>query len=198
MLKLRPNSCQIGRRLVTASMLDSTEGKEGSTQEVYLTDELGMIPLLRMFSESDGIVKFLPDGAFSATDSHDGNHGPQYCRIGWPKGNNKSHAWCANATRGGNSITVDMTSPNLVTGVATQGRGEAAQWVTDYSIETSVGGHQWDPQGTFVGNFDQQTICKNTFQNIVLARFVKFTVLKFHGHPSMRLDVLVYDISKMC
>ena len=84
-----------------------------------------------------------------------------------------------------NAVTVDLMTSYLVTGVATQGRAVAAEWVTEYSVDTSNCGLCWINRGNFVGNIDQQSICKAIFKKPVLARFVKFTVLKYHGYPSI-------------
>merc|ERR1719184_8597 len=135
----------------------------------------------------------LPDGSFSATQSFDANHKEIYARIGADKVSGKSHAWCGK-TSGVNAITVDLTSPHIVTGVATQGRGDRGQRVTSYSIRVSENGYDWVSVGKFVGNFDQKTICQVRFEEPVLARFVEFAVLKYYVHPSMRIDVLVMEI----
>merc|ERR1711920_235898 len=103
-----------------------------------------------------------------------------------------SHAWCGLAG-GTNEIMVDLTTPTLVTGVATQGRGDDhAQWVTKYSIETSENGFTWIAHGVFSGNFDVETICYSRLEHPVFARFVKLNVLLYEDHPSMRWDVLAY------
>jgi len=85
-----------------------------------------------------------------------------------------------------------MKTSHIVTGVATQGRADAVQYVTRYSVEVSESGTKWESFGNFVGNFDNLSVTRVRFKKPVLARFVKFTVLKHHSHPSMRVDVLVY------
>jgi len=157
-------------------------------------DELTIFQLLALFRSSAGIVMGLPDGAFSASDEYDANHGVIYARIGANKVAGKSHAWCGVSGVGG-EITVDLTTSHLVTGVATQGRGSYGHEhiVTLYSIETSEDGLKWTAQGSFQGNFDSTTICRRRFKKPVLASFVKFTVLDYKGHPCTRLDVLVYE-----
>ena len=143
----------------------------------------------RLFDRSVGIVTGLPDLAFTG-NCHDENHGPENCRIGAAHRPKKSHAWCVKSL--GDTITIDLTSSYIVTGVATQGRGDAAQWITEYSVATSENGIDWTDQGRYIGNFDQNTICKRKFKNPVSASFVKVTPIKSYSHPSMRLDILVY------
>merc|ERR1719419_228015 len=141
-------------------------------------DELTILQLLGVFRSSVGIVMDLPDGAFSASAEHDDNHAAIYARIGAPKVSGKSHAWCAGYVVG-SDITVDLTTSYYVTGVATQGRGDADHMVTRYSVETSEDGNVWVKQGTFEGNFDRTTICRRRFKMPLLASFVKFTVLEY-------------------
>jgi len=163
------------------------------TEDRFKLNELNIFKLIAVYSSSSGIVMTLPDGAFSATSRADHNHAAMYARIGAPRVHGKSHAWCGTNKRD-EAITVDLTTSHLVTGVATQGRGDSDQWVTRYSVETSKNGEIWENQGIFLGNFDRNTVCRRRFKKPVLASFVRFKVLNFHMHMSMRLDVLVYNI----
>jgi len=165
---------------------------DADIEDIGIDDEINeLMTLLRMFYSSDGVVTKLPDGSFTASDTTSG-YPPIYARIGGEiKG--KPQAW-AGIIGGDNEFTVDLTTSALVTGVATQGRGDDNQWVTSYAVETSENGYDWVSQGHFKGNFDTQTICRRRFGKPTIASFVKFTVLKYSSHPSMRLDVLVYDV----
>jgi len=163
-------------------------------ERVHL-DELTIIQLLGMFQASRGIVTDLPDGSFSAT-SELVNHNAIYARIGDDHVSGKAHGWCAAKGNGKrNSITVDLTMSYLVTGLATQGRGDADQWVNNYSVETSEDGHNWVAHGQFLGNFDRHTICRRRFDEPVAASFVRFIVIEFTNHPCMRVDVLVFNMA---
>merc|ERR1711920_578957 len=152
----------------------------------------GLIFLAEIFSLSHGVVTKLPDGSFTASGVGSDGHSPTYSRIGGEI-SGKPHGWAAKEI--GDEIIVDLTTTRLVTGVATQGRGDHDdQWVTRYVVETSENGYDWVSQGDFTGNFDRDTICRRRFELPVLASFVKFTVLKYSGHPTLRLDVLVYNV----
>jgi len=153
-------------------------------------DELSITQLLRMFYDSNGVVLSLPNGAFTASGTLDKNHAAIYSRIGAPRVEGKAHSWCGTRAYT-DEITVDLTVSALVTGVATQGRGDAPRWVTRFSVATSENGHDWLKQGTFVGNFDQETICHSRFKRPVAARFVKLTTLEWEVTNCMRWDVLV-------
>jgi len=156
-------------------------------------DELSGMQLLKMFHDSVGVLLKLPDKAITASDEINANHSPIYSRIGAPHIAGKSHSWVGK-TGEPNEIMVDLTTSLMVTGVATQGRGDGnAQWVTKYSIDTSENGEVWTTHGIFVGNFDIDTICQSRLEHPVLARFVKLTVVEYVNHPSLRWDVLTYN-----
>lgn len=148
----------------------------------------------RLFDLSAGIISKLPDRAITSSDSHTNQngvvYGPENCRIGGAKHPKKAHSWCGQVG-GANEITIDLLSSHIVTGVVTQGRGDSAQWVTQYSVQTSENGIDWMDHGRFIGNFDQNTQCKRKLRQAASASFVRFKVLQYHSHPSMRLDVLV-------
>jgi len=154
--------------------------------------ELSGMQLMKMFYDSVGVLLKLPDEALTATDSLDSNHGPIYSRIGAPAVSGKSHAWVGKTGKP-NEIMVDLTTSMLVTGVATQGRGDSSQWVTKYSIETSENGADWIDHDIFGGNFDTDTICRSRLEYPVLARYVKLAVVEYVKHPSLRWDVLTYN-----
>jgi len=149
-----------------------------------------LIMLLGMFYSSSGIVTNLPDGSFTASDTYSG-FTVSSSRIG---GKTSGYQAWAGIIGKENEVTVDLTTSRLVTGVATQGRGDGKQWVTSYAVETSENGYDWVSQGHFKGNFDTQTVTRRRFETPVIASFVRFTVLKYSAHPSMRLDVLVYEV----
>lgn len=156
-------------------------------------DELGDLQLLRMFQDSVGLLSGLPDDAITASGEYNEHHDAIYSRIGYEKVAGKAHGWCGKIGEQ-NQIMVDLTKSSLVTGVATQGRGEEdyEHWVTRYSIETSENGADWIDHGIFGGNFDNETKCMARFEHPVLARYVKLYVVDYNGHPCLRWDVLAY------
>jgi len=158
--------------------------------------ELPIIQLLAIFHDSTGIVDSLPDEAFNCPVVASTNHDCRYVRIGHDHVSGKAHGWCGK-TDENNEITVDLTTSHMVSGVATQGRGDQDQRITSYAIETSEDGQNWEKHGRFEGNFDRDTICESRLGLPVLARLVRFTGMEYHGHPCMRLEVLVYDVDDM-
>jgi len=153
------------------------------------TAEIGILQLYELFSGSKGITDTLPDSAFWATDNTDSNHAAKFAAF------NKAGHWSGVKTKP-NQITVDLMTSYIVTGVATkQSNPHNNEWTTRYSVETSENGRDWISLGTFKGNFDKKNICKSRFKTPVLARFVKLIVIEYHVHPSLKFDVLVYEMA---
>jgi len=157
--------------------------------------ELSVMQLYALFSKSRGIIHDLPDGSLTATATHSSDFLPKYARIDETEVYGNGIAW-AGIKGSLNELAVDMKTSYVVTGVAVQGRADGKQWVKRFSVLTSENGTKWVSQGTFNGNFDHLSVCRVRFKSPVLARFVKFTVLDYYNHPSMRVDVLVYDDNK--
>jgi hypothetical protein len=85
-----------------------------------------------------------------------------------------------------------LLEPRLVTGIALQGRaGKANQYVTRVDLHTSTDGTTWNHEGIYVGCFDQNTVVKRALAAPRQVSFVRLKILEFHGHPSLRMDVLV-------
>ena len=55
----------------------------------------------------------------------------------------KAGAWCAKTSNNKEWLQIDLGNPTTVTKVATQGRQDADQWPTSYSISYSLTGSYW-------------------------------------------------------
>lgn len=101
--------------------------------------------------------------------------------AGWVAGTNDVSQW----------IQVDYDYPSHVTGVITQGRDDAAQWVTSYKIQyrtTSTDAWVTLPD-TYTGNSDQQTKVYNALPADIVAVSVRLLPMTWHSHISMRWDL---------
>lgn len=81
----------------------------------------------------------------------------------------------------------------LITGVVTLGRGDTDQWITNYTVSTSVTGSEWSPVDggrVFPGNTDRHTPVTARFRSPIPARLVKIFPLGWHNHLSMRVELL--------
>lgn len=84
-----------------------------------------------------------------------------------------------------------------VTGIMTQGREEAEEWVSAYSISYSADAFKWnyvmDGQGNrrvFRGNVDPSTVRYNLLDPPLQTRFVRLHVIEWRGRPSLRLEIV--------
>lgn len=140
------------------------------------------------FDRSRGIIQSLSDSSLTVNAVYDNKpdlYGAKHARIG------SSISWIA--TKIGDNITIDLEKSYVVTGISTQGRANTKQWITEYRVETSQNGLDWIDQGRFRGNNDFTTVCTRKLSKPAVASFVRVTILKYNGHPSLRLDVSVFN-----
>lgn len=85
----------------------------------------------------------LLDNALSASTSYSANHIPQFSRLNKIPASGKAGAWCTRTNNGNEWLQVSFGRETTVTQVATQGRYDADQWLTSYSLSYSVDGSHW-------------------------------------------------------
>ncbi len=110
-----------------------------------------------------------------------------------------NRSWCARHRAVGEWILVDLGVTALVTGLMTQGREEANEWVTLYTVSFSNDASKWsyvtDSESSvkrkiFSGNFDSNSVRYNIFKVAIEARFIRIHVIEWHGWPSLRLEIV--------
>ena len=82
----------------------------------------------------------IPSGLLRASSSYNYNHGPDRARINQPSGHGRVGAWVAKYRNVHQWLQVELVRPAKVTGVATQGRHDAYQWVSKYTVSYSLNG----------------------------------------------------------
>ncbi|EKX45741.1 hypothetical protein GUITHDRAFT_43289, partial [Guillardia theta CCMP2712] len=73
--------------------------------------------------------------------------------------------------------------------VVTQGRYDSYQFVTMYTVKSSLDGNDWtevECGRIFQGNGDQNSRVTNKFTQPVKARYIRIYVYEWRNHPSMR------------
>ena len=86
----------------------------------------------------------VPDGAFSASTSHNAKKGPPArSRLNIHSDSKGYGAWSAKTNDGKQWLQIDFGELVQVTKVATQGRQDADQWVTKYTLSYSLDGMHW-------------------------------------------------------
>ena len=76
----------------------------------------------------------------SASSSWDRNHGPSNARLHWRRRGPRTGAWSARHNTRYQWLQVDFIHAMRVVKIATQGRQDAAQWVTQYYLTYSQDG----------------------------------------------------------
>jgi len=92
---------------------------------------------------------------------------------------------------------VDLGVSAEVTGVVTQGREGADEWVTAFALSYSADADSWetarDAYGNrkiFKGNVDAFSPRHSYLEHPVRARFVRLHALAWHRHPSLRMEIV--------
>ncbi len=103
-----------------------------------------------------------------------------------------SSGWCATGNVDGNWIQLDNGKIGSISGVITQGRKDADQWVTSYKVKyKDESGSWWDIDGKkFPGNKDRNSKVTTTFSKPVMARYIRIYPQTWHKHISMRVDMI--------
>ena len=87
----------------------------------------------------------IPDGKIRASTEWDSNHAAKQARLNFPGGHGKAGSWSSRRNDGNQWLQIDLSIQNIkVTGLASQGRANADQWVTKYKLQYSHDGVNFD------------------------------------------------------
>ena len=82
----------------------------------------------------------IKDAQITASSEWDSNHAAIQARLNFKKGGRKHGAWSARSNNANQWIQVSLGSYTKLTGIATQGKNGANQWVTKYQLQYSDDG----------------------------------------------------------
>ncbi|XP_029282508.1 retinoschisin-like [Cottoperca gobio] len=107
----------------------------------------------------------------------------------WLSKFNDQHQW----------IQIDLKEVGVVSGILSQGRCDADEWITKYSIQyRSVETLNWiyykDQTGNnrvFYGNSDRSSMVQNLLRPPIVARYIRLLPLGWHTRIAMRLELLM-------
>ncbi|XP_041791672.1 retinoschisin-like [Chelmon rostratus] len=107
----------------------------------------------------------------------------------WLSKFNDQHQW----------IQIDLKEVGVVSGILTQGRCDADEWITKYSIQyRTVDTLNWiyykDQTGNnrvFYGNSDRSSTVQNLLRPPIVARYIRLLPLGWHTRIAMRLELLM-------
>ena len=82
----------------------------------------------------------IKDAQITASSEWDSNHAAIQARLNFKEGGGKRGAWSARSNDTNQWIQVALWSYTKLTGISTQGRNGASQWVTKYQLQYSDDG----------------------------------------------------------
>ncbi|XP_074606250.1 uncharacterized protein LOC141859303 [Acropora palmata] len=137
----------------------------------------------------------IADGQITASSQYSSRHGPARARLNY-KG--QPGAWSSKRGDKNAWLQIDLRTQVLqVTRIATQGRRDVHQWVTKYKLQYSENGKSFKTyrqkgdteDTTFYGNSDRSTVVYHDLVPPIRARYIRFRVLAYSGHCSMRVEL---------
>ncbi|KAL9978634.1 hypothetical protein ACROYT_G016171 [Oculina patagonica] len=137
----------------------------------------------------------IQDGAMSASSIWDSDHATKLGRLNLVASSGKAGAWCVKTRDAHQWLQIDLGKGTTVTKVATQGRQDANQWVTSYSISYSPAKSHWvyvmthGKKTVFAGNFDRNSIVAHEILPPFHAYLVKIHPGSYYGWMSMRVEL---------
>uniref|UniRef100_A0AAY4CB89 F5/8 type C domain-containing protein n=1 Tax=Denticeps clupeoides TaxID=299321 RepID=A0AAY4CB89_9TELE len=96
-------------------------------------------------------------------------------------------------------IQIDLKEVKVVSGILTQGRCDAEEWMTKYSVQyRSDVNLNWiyykDTTGNnrvFYGNSDRSSTVQNLLRPPIVARYVRLLPLGWHTRIGIRMELLI-------
>ncbi|XP_078348383.1 uncharacterized protein LOC144633376 [Oculina patagonica] len=139
----------------------------------------------------------IPDSSITASSIYLPSttwHIPENGRLHFKSISGRYGAWSAGNKHDNSWFQVDFGRSVKVTMVATQGRQDLDQWVTEYRVSYSNDGISFQDyeEGGYVkifdGNTDRDTIVRNRLQNPIITRYIRINPICHHGWISLRAD----------
>ncbi|XP_066526138.1 retinoschisin-like [Hoplias malabaricus] len=95
-------------------------------------------------------------------------------------------------------LQIDLLEVQVVSGILTQGRCDADEWMTKYSLQYRTYDHlNWvyykDQTGNnrvFYGNSDRSSMVQNLLRPPIVARYIRLLPLGWHTRIAIRMEVL--------
>ncbi|XP_027046430.1 uncharacterized protein LOC113674157 [Pocillopora damicornis] len=138
----------------------------------------------------------IKNAAITASSRWDANHSPWLARLHRPRRGRFIGAWSSRHNNHNQWLQVDLGRSMKVTGIATQGRYDADQWVTAYYLYYSADGvnfakvkHWWNYVKTFQGNRDRLSVQTHPIDPPLYGRYVRVIPRGWKSHISMRLEL---------
>ncbi|RVE74316.1 hypothetical protein OJAV_G00020990 [Oryzias javanicus] len=108
-------------------------------------------------------------------------------------------AWLSKFQDNSQWLEIDLKEVMVVSGILTQGRCDAEEWITKYSVQyRSDDKLNWiyykDQTGNnrvFFGNSDRSASVQNLLRPPIVARYIRILPLGWHTRIALRLELLI-------
>ncbi|XP_022255312.1 hemocytin-like [Limulus polyphemus] len=124
------------------------------------------------------------------------NSGPSQVRLDTVADNGKAGGWVAETSDENQYLQIDFRTPRTITGIITQGRDDADEWVTSFMMLVSNDTEAWFPlygkdgKEEIMGNTDRNTPVIHHFQVPASSRYVRIVPLNWHERIGMRMELV--------
>ena len=142
---------------------------------------------------SQALLAGLSDSQFSGTGFHSAGLSYEDSRL------NGASAWSSQGLHSNHYIQADLGETKVIVKFATQGRAAGGnnpvQYVSSYMFGYSIDDVTYYivqedySDRVFTGNTDSDTIVEHTFDNVIVARYVRVYPQTWEHHISMRWEV---------
>ncbi|XP_006639180.1 retinoschisin 1a [Lepisosteus oculatus] len=108
-------------------------------------------------------------------------------------------AWLSKFQDTSQWLQIDLKEVKVVSGILTQGRCDADEWMTKYSVQfRSIESLNWvyykDQTGNnrvFYGNSDRSSSVQNLLRPPIVARYIRLLPLGWHTRIAVRMELLL-------
>ncbi|GLD55948.1 retinoschisin-like isoform X1 [Lates japonicus] len=116
----------------------------------------------------------------------------------WPMSSRRC-AWLSKFQDSSQWLQIDLREVMVVSGILTQGRCDADEWVTKYSVQYRTDEKlNWiyykDQTGNnrvFYGNSDRSSSVQNLLRPPIVARYIRILPLGWHTRIALRMELLL-------
>ncbi|XP_068683939.1 lactadherin-like [Montipora foliosa] len=137
----------------------------------------------------------IPNSAVTASSTWGAAHEPWQARLNNAAKSQSTGSWSAGTNAVGQWLQIDLGKETVLTKIATQSRPGNGQRVSSYKIRLSLDGANWNAyrsdgsEKVFTGNSYIGTIVSHKLVPRITSRYVRFYVMSWYGHISMRVEL---------
>ena len=141
-------------------------------------------------NSSQALLAGLSDSQFSGSNFYNSMTSFEQSRLNGP------NAWASAVVDSTQHLQADLGEMKIIAKFATQGTGHtSSEWVTSYKFGYSIDGVTYSMvkdgylDKVFTGNTDSDTVVEHTFDNVIVASYVRVYPRTWQGHISLRWEV---------